>query len=77
MNIRVIIFGTLLKPEGKHDFTQTMEDGATVKDLLVALGYQPLHVKAILTTVNGHHASPNKKLKDDDEVVLSVMVGGG
>ena len=77
MNIRVIIFGTLLKPEGKSDFAKTMEDGATVRDLLVALGYQPHHIKAILTTVNGHHASHNKKLKEGDEVVLSVMVGGG
>lgn len=77
MNIRVIIFGTLLKPKGEQEFTQTMPEGATVRDLLLAVGYQPAHVKSILTTVNGEHAAGPKKLHDGDEVVLSVMVGGG
>jgi sulfur carrier protein ThiS len=77
MNIHVIIFGTLLRPEGEHDYTKAIPEGSTVKDLMVAMGYQPAHVKAILTTVNGQHASPHKKLHEGDEVVLSVMVGGG
>jgi sulfur carrier protein ThiS len=77
MNIHVIVFGTLLKPQGKDDFVQTVADGATVQELLLAIGYQPQHVKTILITLNGQHASHLKKLKDGDEVVLSVMVGGG
>lgn len=77
MNVRVIIYGTLLRPEGQHDYVKTLPEPATVKDLLAAMGYQPAHAKAILVTVNGQHASPLKKLSDGDEVVLSVMVGGG
>jgi hypothetical protein len=77
MNIRVIIYGSLLRPEGKHDYTKDVPEGATVRDLIVALGYQPQHVAAILPTVNGVQASHNLRLKAGDEVVLSVMVGGG
>jgi sulfur carrier protein ThiS len=77
MNIRVIIYGSLLRPEGQHDYVKEVQAGATVKDLIVALGYQRQHVATILTTVNGAQASHNRKLQDGDEVVLSVMVGGG
>ena len=77
MHIRVIIYGSLLRPEGKHDFSKEVADGATVKDVIIALGYQPQHVTTILTTVNGLQASHNLQLKEDDEIVLSVMIGGG
>lgn len=77
MNIRVIIYGSLLRPEGKHDFVKEVAAGATVRDLIVALGYEPHHVTTILTTVNGRQASHHMKLKEGDEVVLSVMIGGG
>ena len=77
MNIRVIIFGSLLRPEGKHDYVKEVPEGASVKDLMLALGYQPQHVATILPTVNGAQASQHARLKEGDEVVLSVMVGGG
>lgn len=77
MNIRVIIYGSLLRPEGQHDFVREMAEGATVRNLIVALGYQPQHVSTILTTVNGMQASHNMRLKEGDEIVLSVMIGGG
>ena len=77
MNIRVVIYGSLLRPEGKHDFTKEMPDGASVRDLIVALGYKPQHVTTILSTVNGMQASHHAKLKDQDEIVLSIMIGGG
>jgi sulfur carrier protein ThiS len=77
MNIRVIIYGSLLRPEGKHDYVKVVPAGATVRDLILALGYKPHHVMTILTTVNGVQASHHMKLKDGDEIVLSVMIGGG
>jgi sulfur carrier protein ThiS len=77
MNIRVIIYGSLLRPEGKHDYVKAVPEGATVRELILALGYQPQHVATILTTINGTQASHNRKLQDGDELVLSVMIGGG
>jgi molybdopterin converting factor small subunit len=77
MNIRVIIYGSLLRPEGKHDYVKVVPEGVTVRELIVALGYQPQHVTTILSTVNGRQASHNMRLKDGDEIVLSVMIGGG
>lgn len=77
MNIRVIIYGSLLRTEGKRDFVKEVPDGATVRDLIVALGYQPHHVTTILPTVNRSEVSHNRPLRDGDEVVLAVMVGGG
>ena len=77
MNIRVVIYGSLLRPDGKPEFVSEMPEGAIVRDLIVALGYQPHHVATILTTVNGLQASHNLTLKEGDEVVLAVMIGGG
>ncbi|HNX31241.1 MAG TPA: MoaD/ThiS family protein [Holophaga sp.] len=77
MNIRVIIYGSLLRTEGKRDFVKEVPEGATVRDLIVALGYQPHHVTTILPTVNRSEVSHNRPLQDGDEVVLAVMVGGG
>ncbi len=77
MNIHVILYGALLRPEGQHDFQKEVPEGTTVRGLILASGFQPNHVTPILTTVNGTQASHNRKLKEGDEVVLSVMVGGG
>jgi sulfur carrier protein ThiS len=77
MNVRVIIYGSLLRPEGKHDYVKEVAEGATVKELILALGYQPLHAASVLATVNGKQASQYMRLQEGDEVVLSVMIGGG
>jgi hypothetical protein len=77
MNVRVIIYGTMLRTEGQQDFVKDVPEGATVRELILALGYQPHHVTSILTTVNGTQASHHRRLQQGDEVVLSVMVGGG
>lgn len=77
MNVRVIIYGSLLRPEGQHDYGKDVPEGTTVRELMLALGYTPQHAAAILATVNGAQASHLRRLKEGDEVVLSVMVGGG
>jgi len=77
MHVRVVIYGSLLRPEGQHDYVKDVPEGATVRELILALGYTPLHATAILTTVNGAQASHHRRLQEGDEVVLSVMVGGG
>ena len=77
MNIRVIIYGSLLRPEGQHDYVKEVAEGATVKDLILAIGFQQSHVATILATVDGTQASHHRKLSEGEEVVLSVMVGGG
>jgi hypothetical protein len=77
MHVRVIIYGTMLRTEGQPDFGKDIAEGTTVRELILALGYQPHHVASILATVNGAQASHHRRLLDGDEVVLSVMVGGG
>ena len=77
MKIHVKIFGALQKPEGKDDFQHEVKDGATIETLLLALGYHPRHVSAIVAELNGKQSRHTVKLKDGDEVVLSLAIGGG
>ncbi len=77
MKVRVKIFGALQKPEGKDDFPFEIKEGATVEKLLLALGYHPRHVSAIVAELNGKQTRHTAKLAEGDEVVLSLAIGGG
>ena len=77
MKIRVKIIGALTKPNGKEDFVQDIPDGSTIEKLLLDLGYNPKHLSMIMTAVNGKQKKQSYKLKNDDEIELSLPVGGG
>lgn len=77
MKIQVKIIGALMKPAGKEDFSQEMPDQATIQDLLLKLGYHEKHLNIIMAAVNGKQKKNSTKLKNGDEVELSLPVGGG
>lgn len=77
MRVKVSIGGLLVNPQGKSEAELALPDGALVKDMLLALGYEHAHVPRIMTSVNGTIRRPDYALKDGDEVRLSILVGGG
>ncbi len=77
MKVRVKIIGALTKPDGKEDFVQEISDGSNLERLLLDLGYNQKPLAMIMTAVNGKQKKHSFKLKNDDEVELSLPVGGG
>jgi sulfur carrier protein ThiS len=74
MKIQVKTFATLKKfePEGA---TLELDQGATIKDVIEALGIPDEEVR--LAFVNGTHAKKDHPVSEDDKVSLFPAVGGG
>ena len=77
MNVRVKIIGALSKPEGKDDFPIDLPAKSTITDLLRRLGYHEAHLAIIMGAVNGKQKKNSQVLKENDEIELSLPVGGG
>lgn len=77
MKVRVTIGGLLTKPGGKSRVDAEVSDGATISDLLAAIGYSPEHIPRIMPSVKGTIRKHDYALSDGDEVSLSILVGGG
>jgi MoaE-MoaD fusion protein len=81
MRVRVLFFGMLKDWAGKAFDTIELEDGASVRDLLVCCEARIPRLKESLASlaiaVNQQYASPDTKLKIDDEVALLPPVSGG
>jgi molybdopterin converting factor small subunit len=77
MKIRVKIIGALSKPNGQDDFSFDLPPKSTITDLLKLLGYHEAHLNIIMGAVNGKQKKNHCPLKENDEVELSLPIGGG
>jgi molybdopterin converting factor small subunit len=75
MHISVKCYATLksYQPENSQSFS--LDEGATLSDLLGKLSLPLDEVKVAF--VNGKHAAWDRSLKDGDHVALFPAVGGG
>ena len=77
MRVHVSIGGLLAKPSGRGELELELRQGATVRELLRAVGYSDAHIPRIMAAVNGVIRAQEYVLRDRDEVKLSILVGGG
>ena len=81
MKVKVKFVAILRERAGIADFIKEMQDGSTVADLWAALqrDYPKLAVPGIrlLYAVNQDYVTPERVLKDADEVVFIPPVSGG
>ncbi|MEM7029100.1 MAG: MoaD family protein [Chloroflexota bacterium] len=81
MEISVRFFARFKEIVGTSKLTETIQEGSTLDDLLIQLREQftdfPLETKYILLSVNQEFATPDKTLKDGDEVAIFPPVSGG
>ena len=77
MDLDVRLYATLRRHVTARDgvLTVSVSSGATVLDLLAALGIDAAEVHLII--VNGIHAAPDHYLRDGDRVGLFPPIGGG
>jgi molybdopterin converting factor subunit 1 len=81
MKVRVLFFGVLRDLAGKSSDSLQLPDGGSVRDVISRYQSQIPRLKdslsSIALAVNQQYASPETKLKDNDEVALLPPVSGG
>ena len=81
MRVKVKLFAILRERAGTAEITKEIQDGSTVADLWAALqqDYPKLAVPGIrlLYAVNQDYVTPDRVLKNSDEVVFVPPVSGG
>ena len=81
MRVRVLFFGMLKDLAGKSADVLDLHEGATVRDVLAHYEAQIPHLKramgSVALAVNQEYASPDAKLRQNDEVALLPPVSGG
>ena len=81
MQVRVLFFGVLRDLAGKSSDSLQLPDGASVRDVVTRYEREipalQKHISSIALAVNEHYASPDTKLKANDEIALLPPVSGG
>jgi molybdopterin converting factor subunit 1 len=81
MKVKVKLFAILRERAGTAEVTKEIQEGSTVADLWAALqeDYPKLAVPGIrlLYAVNQDYVTPDRVLKNSDEVVFVPPVSGG
>lgn len=77
IKVEIKITSVLSRPYGKDKFQLKLKENTTVKQLLEKLGYNKEHLKIISPIVNNHYKKHNYKLKDNDKITLTMIIGGG
>ena len=81
MRVRVLFFGMLKELAGKPAEALDLPEGASIRDVLVHYEKQIPRLKESISSLalalNQQYASPDAKLKTDDEIALLPPVSGG
>ena len=81
MQVRVLFFGVLRDLAGKSSDSLQLPDGGSVRDILSRYEREipalKKHLSSIALAVNEQYASPDTKLKANDEIALLPPVSGG
>lgn len=75
--VKVSITGVLKRPNNDNDFTMELPDNSSIRALLNKLDYNEDHIPYIIPIINGKKGSIRVVLHNDDEVILTLPVGGG
>jgi len=75
--VKVSITGVLKRPNNDNDFKIELPENSTLNSLLSKLNYSEDHINYIIPIINGRKSNLRVILKNDDEVTLTLPVGGG
>lgn len=76
MQVSLHLHGILrdhLPSEAKGRTTLSLDDGATIDDLIKQLGIK----RRVITALNGEEVDKTQTLQDGDEISIYTIIGGG
>ena len=77
MKVVVRVTGPVVLPSGKTETSVDLEAGATVQDLIAAIGFSPAQARFFRVAIGGAVADRHTQLEEGDQVTLMVPIGGG
>src|SRR5512142_1068051 len=81
MQVRVLFFGVLRELAGRSSDSLQLADGGSVRDVIARYESEipelKKHLSSIALAVNEQYASPETRLKANDEVAFLPPVSGG
>lgn len=77
IRVKVELMSAVRCPREERNFELELPSGATVRMMLTMIGFKEDEVEHLRVFVNNKWAHLDKALKDDDEVWVGVVVGGG
>ena len=75
--VRVLAFGQVAEQLGGRHHEHTVDDGTTVRDLVMALGLESWIQFGLSVAVNGTRCDLDTPLSNDVELALLPPVSGG
>jgi hypothetical protein len=77
IRVRVQLLPGVRPVRGERNFEIELQEGATVRDLLLAAGFRESEIEYIRVWVGKNLASLHTVLRDSDDATVGVPLGGG
>jgi len=77
VHLKVELMPFLRRQQDETIFDMKMSDNATVKTMLLELGFKDEEISCLIISVNGKIARLEEKLSDNDSVWVGMVIGGG
>jgi sulfur carrier protein ThiS len=75
--VDVELVGPIRRPWREQKRTVDVPDGTSVADLLADLGYSSTESEHMSVLVNAERTRSSTRLGEGDQIVITVIVGGG
>jgi sulfur carrier protein ThiS len=77
IRVKVEIVPGLKNPRKEHRFDMDLPDNATVKNMLMEIGYEEKETEHLMVSISNKLVPMEKKLKDGDDIFVWAPIGGG
>ena len=81
MQVNIRLSGELANLAGRHRFSMSLEDSATVEELLALLRHEHPQLWPRMDTavpiISGRHVTPSEPLADGQEIAFLLPIAGG
>jgi sulfur carrier protein ThiS len=77
IRIKIEIVPGLKNPRKEHRFDMDLPDNATVKNMLMEIGYEEKETEHLMVSISNKLVPMEKKLKDGDDIFVWAPIGGG
>ena len=77
ITIHVAFMGPVKRPVDANEMSVSLDEGATIVDLLTSLGYIRTQARHLGVFRDGHRLPHSTPLVDGESITVALAVGGG